>query len=280
LSGTGERNTENPIFTAQLAQASFQVAKALDVKRTKNLIFRYNFQHTDLSKITIPELVLPQDQRVRLSTLSADYIRDTRDKPLDAHRGLYQTFDFGITPRFLGSSDNFVRVLGQTAFYRPVTSWLTWANNFRLGFAIPFSGSRVPLSERFFTGGVDSLRGFPINGAGPQRPVQVCSSPGNPATCTLISVPVGGNMLFIFNSEARFPLPVKKGLGGVLFYDGGNVYSAINLRQFADNYTNSVGIGFRYDTPVGPVRLDLGYRITSVPGVRATQYFVTLGQAF
>jgi outer membrane translocation and assembly module TamA len=66
----------------------------------------------------------------------------------------------------------------------------------------------------------------------------------------------------------------------VLFYDGGNVYSAINLRQFADNYTNSVGIGFRYDTPVGPVRLDLGYRITSVPGVKATEYFVTLGQAF
>jgi outer membrane protein insertion porin family len=280
FSASGERNTQNPIFTAQLAQASFQVEKALDAKRTQNVIFRYNFQHTDLSRITIPELLLPQDQRVRLSTLSAEYIRDTRDKPLDAHHGLYQTLDFGITPRFLGSSDNFVRVLGQTAFYRPVRPWLTWANNFRLGFAVPFAGSRIPLSERFFTGGVDSLRGFPINGAGPQRPVQVCGNPGSASTCTLISVPVGGNMLFIFNSEARFPLPLKKGLGGVLFYDGGNVYSAINLRQFADNYTNSVGIGFRYNTPVGPVRLDLGYRITSVPGVKATQYFVTLGQSF
>ena len=87
-------------------------------------------------------------------------------------------------------------------------------------------------------------------------------------------------MLFIFNSEARFPLPVKKGLGGGLFYDGGNVYSAINLRQFANNYTNSVGVGLRYDTPVGPVRLDLGYRVTPVPGVKSTEYFVTLGQSF
>ena len=162
----------------------------------------------------------------------------------------------------------------------PVKPWLVWATNFRLGLAEPFSGSDVPLSERFFSGGADSLRGFPINGAGPQRPVAVCSDPTNPATCVLISVPVGGNMLFIVNSEARFPIPLTQGLGGVIFYDGGNVYSNINLRQFADDFTHSVGVGVRYQTPVGPVRFDIGYRITTVPGVKATQYFVTLGQSF
>ena len=87
-------------------------------------------------------------------------------------------------------------------------------------------------------------------------------------------------MLFIVNSEARFSLPVRKGLGAVLFYDGGNVYANINLRQFGDGFTHSVGVGARYHTPVGPVRLDLGYRLTGVPGVKATQYFVTLGQSF
>ena len=87
-------------------------------------------------------------------------------------------------------------------------------------------------------------------------------------------------MLFIFNSEARFPLPIYHSLGGVLFYDGGNVYSNINLRQFADQFTHSVGIGIRYQTPVGPIRFDVGYRITSVPGVNAAQYFVTVGQSF
>ena len=277
---SGERTTENSIYTAELGQASFQVQKALNAKRTKNLIFRYSFQRTDLSNITIPDLVLPQDQRVRLSTFSAEYLRDTRDKPLDAHRGLYQTFVFGVTPTALGSSADFVRALGQTAIYRQVKPWLVFANNVRLGFAVPFSGSDVPLSERFFSGGADSLRGFPINGAGPQRPVQVCANPNDPTTCTLISVPVGGDMLFVLNSEARFPIPLKSGLGGVVFYDGGNVYTNINFRQFLNNYTNSVGIGFRYDTPVGPVRFDVGYRISSVPGVKATQYFVTLGQSF
>ena len=87
-------------------------------------------------------------------------------------------------------------------------------------------------------------------------------------------------MLAIVNSELRFPMPLKKDLGGVVFYDGGNVYSNINLRQFADDYTHTVGLGIRYQTPVGPIRVDIGRRLTSVPGVNATQYFVTLGQAF
>ena len=87
-------------------------------------------------------------------------------------------------------------------------------------------------------------------------------------------------MLFIVNTEARFPIPAKKGLGGALFYDGGNVYSSINVKQLVNDFTHTLGVGLRYDTPVGPVRFDVGYRLTSVPGVKAVQYFVTLGQSF
>lgn len=87
-------------------------------------------------------------------------------------------------------------------------------------------------------------------------------------------------MLFIFNSEIRFPIPIKSGLGGVLFYDGGNAYSRINWNDFVNNYTNSVGVGLRYETPVGPVRVDVGRTLNPIPGVNATQYFITIGQAF
>lgn len=277
---SGERTTENPIYEARLGQLSWQVEKFLDKKRTKVARLRYSFQRTNLSNITIPELVLPEDQRVRLSTFFGEFVRDTRDQPLDAHRGLYQTASFGITATALGSSSDFTRFLGQTAFYLPLRPSLVWANSFRLGLAAPFANSRVPLSERFFSGGPDSLRGFPINGAGPQRAVTVCSNPGDVSTCSLISVPEGGPMLAILNSEARFPIPLRSGLGGVVFYDGGNVYRNINFRQFTSGYTNSVGFGLRYRTPVGPIRIDFGYNLNAPPGLRPWQYFVTLGQAF
>jgi outer membrane translocation and assembly module TamA len=71
-----------------------------------------------------------------------------------------------------------------------------------------------------------------------------------------------------------------KPLGGVVFYDGGNVYSAINLNSFANHYSNTVGFGLRYATPIGPVRIDIGHNLNPVPGIKSTQYFITLGQAF
>jgi outer membrane protein insertion porin family len=281
LSLSTERTTENPIYTALLQQASFQIERQLNKKHTQKLVAGYTYQKTDLNNILIPELVLPQDQHVKLSTIFTQYVRDTRDNPLDAHRGWYQTFNFGVTPTALGSTSSLIRFLGQTSFYRPVKPWLTWANNFRFGVATGFGDNGyVPLSERFFSGGPDSLRGFPINGAGPQRPVPVCSNPADTSTCTLISVPDGGLMLAIFNSEARFPIKLIDNLGGVVFYDGGNVYSNINAHQFITNYTNSVGFGLRYNTKVGPIRIDIGRNLNPIPGVKATQYFVTLGQAF
>jgi outer membrane protein insertion porin family len=82
------------------------------------------------------------------------------------------------------------------------------------------------------------------------------------------------------NTEARFPIGLISGLGGVFFYDGGNVYNNINLHQLATDYTNSIGVGLRYKTPVGPIRFDVGYRLTRIPGVQAVQYFVTVGQSF
>jgi outer membrane protein assembly factor BamA len=141
----------------------------------------------------------------------------------------------------------------------------------------------IPLPERFFAGGGTSLRGFALNQAGPRDP------------CT--GFPVGGQALLVLNQEFRFPmrLPfVGTALGGALFYDGGNVYSRIDhftLRAYSPkpifalqdpsqppsasnptlcvyNCTNelnyfahTVGFGIRYATPVGPIRVDLGYQI-------------------
>jgi outer membrane protein assembly factor BamA len=243
------------------------------------LQLRYDFNKTDLSHLIVSQLVLPQDLSVRLSTVSATLIRDTRDKPLDAHRGIFYTVNLGITPTAFGSSANFAKLFAQYAYYRPVHS-VVFANSIRIGLASPFAGSFVPTSQLYFSGGGTSLRGFPIDEAGPQRLVPFCNVLQGQTGCVDITVPVGGKQLFILNSEARFPTHIMKALGGVIFYDGGNVNSAINLRSFADNYTNTVGIGLRYATPIGPIRLDLGRNLNPVPGINPTQYYITVGQAF
>jgi outer membrane protein assembly factor BamA len=227
-----ERTTENPTFEARLAEISWQVEKPLNRDKTRRLQLRYRFRHTDLANLLIPGLVLPQDQHLRLSTLSATWIRDTRDKPLDASRGFYQTLDLGITPKALGSNANFARFLGQASYYKPFGK-MVWANRITLGLAKSFSSTDVPTSERFFSGGETTLRGFPINGAGPQRTVPACSNPNDASTCVNLQVPVGGDQLFIFNSEFRFPLGIKEGVGAAVFYDGGNVYGPISISDFA-----------------------------------------------
>jgi len=141
----------------------------------------------------------------------------------------------------------------------------------------------IPLPERFFAGGGTSLRGFALNQAGPRDP------------CT--GFPVGGQAMLALNQEFRFPmrLPfVGTSLGGALFYDGGNVYSRLrritfrayspkpvfalqdptlppsvtnptvcvfNCTNELNYFAHTVGFGIRYATPVGPIRIDLGYQI-------------------
>ncbi|HEV2398322.1 MAG TPA: POTRA domain-containing protein [Candidatus Sulfotelmatobacter sp.] len=274
-----ERNSENPLFTAGLGDLTFQVERVISKKSNTRFQLRYDFNKTALSHILVPDLVLPQDRNVRLSTFSGTLIRDTRDKPLDAHHGNYATIDLGITPTALGSSANFTKLFGQYAFYKPVHS-VVLANSVRIGLASPFASSFVPTSQLFFSGGGTSLRGFPIDLAGPQRLVPFCNVLQGQSGCVNVTVPVGGKQLFILNSEVRFPLGIMKALGGVVFYDGGNVYSAINLHQFVNDYTNTIGVGLRYATPIGPIRFDIGRNMNPLPGINPLQYYITIGQAF
>jgi outer membrane protein assembly factor BamA len=284
ISLSGEHNSQNPIYSSRLGTVGFTFRRALDKKKTQNFFLRYSYSQTGLTRLLIPDLVPPSDRHVRLSTFSASYTRDTRDRTLDAHRGIYESFELGVNPGILSNFD-FARLLAQTAYYKKIAASIVWANSLRIGLEQPFGNSHVPLSERFFSGGGSTIRGFPLNGAGPQQTIPACGNPSDPSTCAFITVPVGGNQLLIINSELRIPVPidlplVHKNLGIALFYDGGNVFQKIGFHDFGSQYKNTIGFGIRYKTPVGPVRFDIGHNLNAPPGIKSTQYFVTLGQAF
>ena len=275
-----ERDEENPIFSSQVESAGSELQRPIDRARKNAVFFRYRFSKTDLTRVLIPALVPARDLHIHLSTFGANFTRDTRDNPLDEHRGMLGTLELDMNSSKLGSSVDFAKLTGQYAFYKEKFHHIVWADSIRIGLAQPFNSSFVPLSEAFFTGGGNTLRGFPLDGAGPQRPVQVCSS-GASSACTFIRVPAGGNEQLILNSEARIPLSgIKKGLGYALFYDGGDVFPSVGFHDFTSLYSNNVGIGLRYATPVGPIRFDIGRNLNPISGIGATQYFITIGQAF
>lgn len=276
---SADHDAENPIFSSNQESAGYQVQKPMDKEKTKTLFFRYTFSHTDLTRLEIPELVPPDDRNVRLSTLSTAFIRDTRDNVLNAHKGMLESINLDLNATEIGADVDFAKLTGQAAYYKEIGDGIVWANSLRIGLAPPFDGSHVPLSELFFTGGGSTLRGFPLDSAGPQRKVQVCSE-GSTTDCSLIQVPTGGKEMLLINSEFRIPLPIMSNLGIAVFYDGGNVFPGVGFSQFQSLYSNNVGLGLRYQTPVGPIRLDVGRNLNPVPGIKPTQFFISIGQAF
>jgi outer membrane protein insertion porin family len=273
--------------------------------------------------VVIPTLLIPQLlQSVRIGIASVNVARDRRDNSGDPHRGSYNTADVALAARYLGSERNFGRVLLRNATYYRLTKNLTLARQTQFGLILPFASppgvttdSAVPLPERFFGGGGDSLRAFPYNQAGP-RDTGAALEPGGP-TSQATGFPLGGNALVFNTVELRFPL-LGENIQGVAFHDMGNVFRSVGdisfrFHQLDDkdfNYTvHAVGFGLRYRTPIGPVRGDLAYSVnppayqgfggnatdllkcgpagSTLPGCQTTgqqinhfQFFFSIGQTF
>ncbi len=265
-------------FTSRRYQGSLQLAERLS--NSSSLLYRYAFRkvNTIINVNTIsPEQIPLFSQNTDIAELGASWLRDRRNNPADASRGDFENVDVSLAIKQIGSSVNFLRVFLQNSTYHPFGRRLVFARSVRFGVQTPYGGSlssNIPLPERFFAGGGTSLRGFTLNQAGPRDP--------------LTGFPIGGQALLIFNQDLRFPmhLPlIGNRLGGAIFYDAGNVFPSIkkmSLRiappapSFDPNnpnlcltnctneltyFSHTAGFEFRYGTPIGPVKLDLGYQL-------------------
>jgi outer membrane protein insertion porin family len=256
FSGLFDDSRDVRTFTAQRREVSVQMGQK--ISRASTLLYRLSFRRVSVSdlKISSIELIPLFSQPARIGSFAVNLIQDRRDDPTDSHRGVYNTVDAGWAARQLGSQTAFTRLILHNSTYHS----LGMGGRFVLARAITFgweqrlNGPDIPLPERFFGGGAQSHRGFPENQAGPRDPQT--------------GYPLGGKALLTNQVELRFPL-IGDSLRGVLFEDAGNVYSGLNtmslrVTQPKDGFNymvHAVGFGFRYRTPVGPVRLDLAYSI-------------------
>lgn len=265
-------------FTGRRLEGAFQLTQQLN--RTSTVLYRYAYRRTSIDQETLhiePLLVPLISQPVRVGLLSSTYISDRRDNPTDTTAGMYNTVNIALASKFWGAQPNFARLLAQNSTYHRVRPRIVFARTVQLGISVPWAGRaalseqglgselrpdpRIPLSERYFGGGANSHRGFAFNQAGPR----------DPAT----GFPLGGGSQFLNSLELRFPL-VGAEFSGVLFHDAGNVYSRPGRISFRtsqavrtaregsqefdfDYMVHAVGLGIRYRTPIGPVRLDLAY---------------------
>jgi outer membrane protein insertion porin family len=246
-------------FTSRRLEGSVQLAQR--ISRQYSLQYRYTIRRVtiplDSLKIT-PELVPLLSQPDRAGLVSMSFVQDRRDDPVDSHRGIYNTVDLGYAWSGLGSGTNYTRISFRNATYHRIGRDLVLAQGTQFGWihalgALPVD---IPLAERFFSGGSSTNRAFPDNQAGPR---DIGSAESLPT-----GFPLGGNALLFHSTELRFPL-IGNNLGGVLFHDIGNVYADLanmtyrfrqkNIQDF--NYAvNSFGLGIRYRTPIGPIRVD------------------------
>ncbi|HEX5230562.1 MAG TPA: BamA/TamA family outer membrane protein [Bryobacteraceae bacterium] len=260
-------------FAARREEASAQLSKKFS--RGLTGIFRASLRQDNVSDIVIPVLLVSQFlESVRLGMLSASFIQDHRDNPANPRHGMYNTASFELSAKAFGSQRSFGRALLRNATYYPIGKDWTLARQTQFGIIMPFAPpagisaeESVPLPERFYAGGADSLRAFPFNQAGP-RDIGAPLVPGGPSS-EPTGFPLGGNALFINNIELRFPF-IGQNIQGVFFHDMGNVYDKLgdisfrvhqNSLQDFNYMVHDVGFGIRYKTPVGPVRVDLAYSI-------------------
>jgi outer membrane protein insertion porin family len=268
---------DNTFNVRTFASKREEVSVQLSQKFSKSLtgLFRYSYRRVSVSNVIIPVLLVPQLLApVRIGMVSFNLAQDRRDNPTDPHRGIYNTADIGLSAKFFGTERSFGRVLLRNATYHRLTKTIVLARQTQFGVISPFAApaglseqESVPLPERFFGGGADSLRAFPYNQAGP-RDVGSALVTGGPSSQPT-GFPLGGNALFFNNVEVRFPF-IGENIQGVIFHDVGNVFSTLsnislhfhqrNLQDF-DYTAHAVGFGIRYRTPIGPIRGDLAYSI-------------------
>ncbi len=307
-------------FTSQRLDGTVQAEDKYS--RATTLLYRLSYQRVSIdpnSLVIDPTLIPLYSKPVLLAIPSFTYVRDTRDNPIDSHKGSYNIADLGLATSALGSEANFGKVLVQNSTYYTFKKRWVFARNTQIGILhsygtnnflspppsgiLPSEATSVPLPELFFAGGSNSLRGFSINQAGPRD--------------MTTGYAIGGEGLFVNNLEIRtppVPLPyVGDNLGFVFFHDMGNVFDTANhiisgmLRIHQPSIANcssptskatcnfsynpqAVGMGLRYKTPVGPVRFDVGYNFNptrypiqednTVETLRHINFYFSIGQTF
>ncbi len=223
----------------------------------------YNFERTTIFNVKEDASIIVKSQEGKRTTssISPAIVRDTRDSFLDPMRGSRNSLS--LTFAGLGGNNAFIKGLIDSGWYFPVFDVTTIHLRGRIGYASGLFGKELPLYERYYVGGIYTVRGLNYGDAGPKD---------------INNEPLGGEKELVLNAEYIFPILPEYKFKGVVFFDAGRAYD--KGETFGSDLRYTTGAGIRWISPIGPIRIEWGFNLDRRAGEPSNKIEFTFGTFF
>lgn len=230
---------------------------------------KYTYENADITDVS-PYASLPirdMEGRNVTSSMSAGIKRNSTDRAWNPTRGSINSLTIEYAGGPLGGDNYFTKYTANSTWFFPLFWDTVFMCRGKWGYVEERSGGDLPVYEKFFLGGINTVRGFDYGEI----------SPRDPETGDRI----GGEKMMLYNVEYRFPVPYleDQGVIGLVFFDAGNCYTEDESYSFSDLRT-STGAGIRWYSPIGPLRLEWGYNLDPKRDEDESQWEFTIGTRF
>lgn len=223
----------------------------------------YEIENSKVTNVADDADTIIQDMKGKLltSSLTFQIVNDTRDSIIDPSKG--RRHSLTLTLAGLGGDTGFWKSMIDLGWYFPVFEESTLHLRGRVGWSDNLFGKKYPLYERFYVGGLDTIRGLGYGEAGPKDSK---------------NEPIGAKRALIGNIEYLFPIVTEMKLKGLIFFDIGKGYN--EGESFGTNIKYSTGFGFRWFSPMGPIKIDYGINLNRKEGESKTKIEFGFGSFF
>jgi len=244
----------------------------------------YKLEQIDVYDVqqTASTYIKEQEGKKTTSAISISPSIDTRDDYFNPRRGARHSLFIQNAGGILGGDNYFVRVTGETSWFFPLPLNSTLNLRAKAGLIAPYGGKKLPIYEKFFVGGIQTVRGFEYGRAGPIDEKDE---------------PIGSKKMVAFNAEWIFPLAREIGLRGALFFDVGKGFDKLSdgSHTVVDLDTHRIltrpgkglfplkfgaGPGIRWFSPFGPIHIDIGFNLTPKKGEKGNVIEFTAGTIY
>ncbi len=238
--------------------------------------FRIGYELEDITVTNFSQLVPEFFQRIDsglTSAIQTSIAYDRRDNRVVTKKGVYASLGADVSSHYLGASNNYIRTTSDLRYFAKLPYEFILRTRATASYINSTESNPIPLYDRFFMGGMNTLRGYDISSIGPSMQVPRSTTGGDEVFV------FGGNKMVLMNLEVEIPLYPTGGFYGVTFLDGGNAFAedqTLDLTSLRYDY----GFGVRWQSPLGTLRFEWGFPIDKREGETGSVFNFGIGQNF